>query len=565
MTRRGGIGSWLGASASLLLLSTALAQAPLLGRISFPTSGSPPAQPYFLRGVLLLHSFEYDDAIDEFRQAQRLDPGFAMAYWGEAMCYNQPLWYNENLEKARATLARLAPSQQVRAAKASTDREKAYLDAVERLYGEGDKVTRDRAYADRMAALTARYPSDDEAAAFYALSLLATIPSGGRDAAVSLKAGAIASAILERNPQHPGAAHYALHAYDDGEHTAMGLKAARIYAKIAPASSHALHMPSHVFLPLGMWDEAVASDEASFAASIEWVKRRGASSAQQDFHSLSWLQYEYLQQGRFAKARELLDPVKRAIAEEEGRGSAKTSPSENKNHQHVESEIGRGFGPVSLRNELGSMRARLIVESGDWAQMKGQGSFDNIDELFALGLSSVKLGDFARAEAAVEHLGNAAKVVPDRDGREIAAIMQAQLDGLLRLSRHDRTGGLAALARAVQLESARPRPIARPYPIKPAGELYGEALLAEKDPRGAVQQFRAALARTPNRAASLIGLTRAAAAAGHRDEAGRAARQFLAAWHKADTDRSELAEARTIARTQRPAPAPAPSARHPAP
>src|SRR5262249_54169389 len=148
------------------------------------------------------------------------------------------------------------------------------------------------------------------------------IPSGGRDAAVSLKAGAIASAILGRNPQHPGAAHYALHAYDDGEHTAMGLKAARIYAKIAPASSHALHMPSHVFLPLGMWDEAVASDEASFAASVEWVKRRGASSAQQDFHSLSWLQYEYLQQGRFAKARELLDPVKRAIAEEEGRGLA---------------------------------------------------------------------------------------------------------------------------------------------------------------------------------------------------------------------------------------------------
>jgi tetratricopeptide (TPR) repeat protein len=531
--RRGGIGSWLGASVSLLLLGTALAQAPLLGRISFPTSGSPAAQPHFLRGVLLLHSFEYDDAIDEFREAQRLDRGFAMAYWGEAMCYNQPLWYNENLDKARATLARLAPTQQGRAAKASTDREKAYLDAVERLYGEGDKATRDRTYADRMAALTARYPSDDEAAAFYALSLLATIASGERNTAVSLKAGAIASAILERNPQHPGAAHYALHAYDDGEHTAMGLKAARIYAKIAPASSHALHMPSHVFLPLGMWDEAVASDEASFVASVEWVKRKGASAAQQDFHSLSWLQYEYLQQGRFAKARELLDPVRRAIAEEEGRGSAKASPYDNSgasrgnqnvargfsraNHQHAESEIGRGFGPVSLRNELGSMRARLIVESDDWAQMKGQGSFDNIDELFALGLSSVKLGDLARADAAVEHLGNATKVVPDRDGREIAAIMQAQLDGLLRLARHDRTGGLAALARAVQLESARPRPIARPYPIKPAGELYGEALLAEKDPRGAVQQFRTALARTPNRAASLIGLARAAATAGQRD------------------------------------------------
>jgi len=250
------------------------------------------AQAPFVRGVLLLHSFEYDDAIEAFRQAQRIDPGFAMAYWGEALSYNQPLWYNENVDKARAVLARLAPTRAARQAKTPTAREKAYLDAVERLFGDGAKPARDRAYADRMADITRQFPDDDEAAALYALALLATIPEGERNTTVSLNAGAIASAILRKNPEHPGAAHYALHAFDDGEHAAMGLEAARTYARIAPASSHARHMPSHIFLPLGMWGEAAASDESSFAASVARVQRLGLSMAQADFHSLSWLHYE---------------------------------------------------------------------------------------------------------------------------------------------------------------------------------------------------------------------------------------------------------------------------------
>src|SRR5205809_337871 len=199
---------FLGALAAGLLLAATVWPQPSLGRISFPTSGTPPAQAPFVRGVLLLHSFEYDDAILVFREAQRLDRGFAMAYWGEAMAYNQPLWYNENLEKARAALARLAATPEARARKAPTAREQGYLSAVEQLYGAGDKSTRDRAYAERMAALAARSPGDYEAAAFSALALRGTIPSGARRPEISLKAGAIAAAILERNPQHPGAGHY---------------------------------------------------------------------------------------------------------------------------------------------------------------------------------------------------------------------------------------------------------------------------------------------------------------------------------------------------------------------
>ena len=302
---------------SIFTATTTAAQsagtAPPLGHISFPTSGPALAQDSFIRGVLLLHSFEYDAAIDAFRQAEQAAPGFAMAFWGEALAYNQPLWYNENLDKARAALNRLASSRAARQAKAPTAREKAYLDAVEQLYGDGDKKVRDRAYRDAMAIVHRQYPDDDEASVLYALSLLATIPSDERNTTVSLQAGNIALAVLKRNPEHPGAAHYALHAFDDGEHAAMGLQAARTYARFAPASSHARHMPSHVFLPLGMWDEAVASDESAFAASVAIAKQKGLSAAQYDFHSLSWLHYEYLQQGRFAKAREAMKTVEAAL------------------------------------------------------------------------------------------------------------------------------------------------------------------------------------------------------------------------------------------------------------
>jgi len=528
-----------------------------LGRISFPTSGAAAAQTAFVRGVLFLHNFEYDEAIEQFRQAQKIDPGFAMAYWGEALSYNQPLWRNESVDKARAVLARLGPTPAARQAKASTVREKGYLDAVEKLFGVGDQASRLKAYADRMGALHAQFPDDDEAAAFYALALLGTIPEGDRNQPVSLKAGNIALAILKKNPEHPGANHYALHAFDDGEHAALALDAARMYARIAPASSHARHMPSHVFLTLGMWDEAAAADESAFAASVDLAKRKGLSASQYDFHALSWLHYEYLQQGRFAKARETMAQVQSAIAG----GSGRSGRSENTavvsgfsrtevaaQHQHVESEIGKGYGPMSLQSELASMKARLVVESGDWAAMKGQGSFGNIDELYALGVASVKLGDGARAEVALEHLDTASKTVPDADAREIAHIMTAELDGVMRAARGDRAGANAALVHAAAAEAKRPKPIARPYPIKPAGELFGEMLLAWGDAAGAVKQFQASLARTPRRAASLLGLARAASKAGQRAVAIKAAKDFLAAWHLADASRPELAEAGALLR-----------------
>jgi tetratricopeptide (TPR) repeat protein len=472
------------------------------------------------------------------------------------MAYNQPLWLNENLDKARSALVRLAPTREARKAKARTAREQGYLDAVEILFGTGGKPSRDRAYADRMAQLHRAFPEDDEASAFYALALLSTIPAGERNLAVSLEAGEIALSILKHNPEHPGANHYALHAFDDGEHAVRALAAARTYARIAPASSHARHMPSHVFLPLGMWDEAVASDESAFAASIEIAKRKGLPASQYDFHALSWLQYEYLQQGRFGKARDAMAEVQRALAASSpGHPASPARPASPaptalpaSPAHHAESEIGKGYGETSLKSELASMKARLVVESGDWAPMKGQASFDNIDELFALGMASIPLRDPGRANAAIEQLTTASKTVPDRDAREVAEIMAAELSGLSKLAHNDRAGSLATLARAAELEAARPRPVARPYPLKPAGELYAEILLGTGNAAAAITQFKAALARTPGRAASLLGLARAASVTGARAEAVKAAKAFLGAWHLADKDRPELAEMRALAR-----------------
>jgi len=290
-----------------------------------------------------------------------------------------------------------------------------------------------------------------------------------------------------------------------------------------------------------MWDEAAASDEASWNASVAWVKRTGRTSDQRDFHSLSWLHYEYLQQGRFAKARELEAVVRSAVEQ-----SARTSGPASSNAHHVESEIGRGYGPMSLRNELASMRARDIVESRDWSRMKGQGNFDNIDELFALGLAGILLGDPGRTQAAIERLQTAGVKLPDRDAADVSRIMASELTGVLQFAQGNRERGLAELRRASGLEASRPRPIARPYPIKPAIELYGELLLASGDARAAMRQFSASLTRTPRRSASLYGLASAAGVAGDAAEASKAAKEFLSVWRLADSARPELKDMREL-------------------
>ena len=288
---------------ALGLFSAGPAPAAELGRVAFVNSGSEEAQEPFQQGVAALHSFFYDEAADLFREAQRRDPGFAMAYWGEALTHNHPLWRQQDRDAALEALGKLAPTRQERAAKAPTERERAYLETVEILYGDGEKHERDVAYREALRRLAERFPDDPEARALHALAIQGAAETahqtGGADVIPArMESAGILEELFDRHPDHPGVLHYLIHAYDDPVHAPLGLRPARIYAEVAPEANHALHMPSHIFLQLGMWERVVASNEDAVAASEAWVERRGHARDKIDLHSLSWLHYARLQLGQ---------------------------------------------------------------------------------------------------------------------------------------------------------------------------------------------------------------------------------------------------------------------------
>jgi tetratricopeptide (TPR) repeat protein len=506
-----------------------------LSPLRFPTSGSPAAQPSFLRGVTALHNFEYEDAVEAFREAQRIDRDFAMAYWGEVMACNQTLWLNQDAAMARESLLRLGPTPEARVAKAPTDREKDYLRAVEILFGSGDRAARDRAYAEAMGRLAAAHPEDLEASAFHALALMGTMArspalfnDGGDDSHAHALVGsetqrqvaAILQRVLARDPRHPGALHYLIHDYDDPDHARLALPAARDYAKVAPRSSHALHMPAHIFLQLGLWDDAAASDEASFVASDAWVKRKSLPIGMRDYHSLSWLLYESLQQGRFQKAREAVQIMKLAVEQ---------------------------TGAPRLKGILSDMRAHYVVETRSFQDLATARDFGTSGELFAIGMSAVRRGDSAVAPLALAELSRRAG--PSESGgsghrRIDVAVMEKELAALMAVSAGRSADAVARMREAVALEGTLPPPLGPPRPVKPASELFGEILLQLGQPREAAAQLERALERWPNRSLSLLGLARAAAALGDRATARRHYQRLLANWRSADPDLPELAEAR---------------------
>src|SRR5256885_1741638 len=241
------------AAAAVLASPTALTRAagqtpaPVeLGTINFPTSAKPAAQASFLIGTKALFNFEFDIAGDAFREAQKADPAFALGYWGEAMSFNHPLWAQQDLAAARRVLERLAPTAAARAAKAPAGKERELIESLDVLFGAGDKLARDIAYAGAMGKLHVKYPADDEIACLYALALLGTGRPGVSNTRIAMQAAAISQEIFQRNPKHPGAAHYIIHSFDDPDHAILSLTAARAYSKIAPSAAHALHMPSYI-------------------------------------------------------------------------------------------------------------------------------------------------------------------------------------------------------------------------------------------------------------------------------------------------------------------------------
>ena len=508
-----------------------------LGEVEFPTSGSAAAQQHFLQGVLLLHSFEYDDAREAFQEARKVEPDFAMAYWGEAMTHNHPLWTQQDADQARAGLTELAPTPEERLAKARTERESDYLSTVEVLYGEGTKEDRDFAYLDAMRRLAEKYPDDLEAASFYALATLGT-SHDERDFRIYMRAAAIVEEVFNKNPNHPGAAHYLVHSFDDPVHAPLGLRAARVYSKIAPAAAHALHMPSHIFLSMGMWDDVVASNEDSWEAADARVKRKNLGVDDRSYHALWWLEYGYLQQGRYRDARRLL-----TIMEEDTRKS----------------------GSPKTRRHLVALRAHYRIETQEWnadsieVDTSGLRTSAVASDLFVHGLSAVKTGEVRTAKSALVDL----KTLLDSERKKArqssaeaggsyslvslssirgAGVMAKELQALIDLAEGMKVKAVETMQAAVDQEDGLALAYGPPYPVKPAHELFGEILLELGRPEEAQEQFKRALDRAPKRRLSLLGLTRASTKSGDQLTAADAYAELRRILHRADEDLVELSE-----------------------
>ena len=465
-----------------------------LGTIHFPTSASPAAQAPFLVGVKALLNFEFDTAGDAFQQVQKAEPSFALGYWGEAMSFNHPLWAEQDLAAARRALDRLAPTAAARAAKAPAGKERALVEAADVLFGAGDKLARDLAYAAAMKRIHEQFPTDDELSTLYALSLLGTARPGEKSVRTAMQAAAIVEGVFQRNPQHPGAAHFIIHAFDDPDHAALGLTAARAYSKIAPAAPHALHMPSHIFVQLGMWDDVIASNEVAYKAAIELAEKRNLPRGREDFHTLSWLQYAYLQAGKTAEAERCLALAK-AVADRD------TSPR--------------------VRDGYAAMKARQVVETAKWEKLAlpsgavrdgGAPGYDgSAAYVLAAGLSAARLGDLETANVALEKL-TAMRAQAESGSNAYRArpfsIMEKEVGAMIAFAKKDSAGAERLLKEATATELALDAPSGPPEPIKPSFELYGELLIEMGRTKDAAVQFEQSLSRMPNRRASMQGLAR---------------------------------------------------------
>ncbi len=478
-----------------------------LGTVSFPASAPKAAHERFVQGVLYLHSFEYESAQAAFRDAQRLAPTFALAYWGEAQTFNHPVWNQNQPDSARAVLARLAPTREGRRLKAGTVREQEWLNTVEVLYGDGSKARRDTLYLEAMRRLVARYPADDEAKAFLALAWLG-LNQGERRVSDYMRAGAIALDLFQRQPDHPGAAHFVIHAFDDPEHAVLGLPAARAYSRIAPGAAHAQHMTTHIFLALGMWKENNTQNTVAFDAS------KGLSG-----HYVEWLVYGKVQEGRYREAQQLLDSV-RARVPVRPRGLGDTEP-----YLHAVVAVATRRWPTVADSAL--LRAPLMTWAptvvNPWLYAWGASERNDAASL-ARGL--------ARLRAVRDSIAGAARATGA--DKAMADVLTQMVEAADQAQRGDTARAIATLERAQATIDQLPVDFGPPVTPVLVGEQLGTLLLAARRPADAQRVAEAALKRCPGRSRTLALLLRAATAAGDAAVAGQARAALAHNWANAD-------------------------------
>jgi tetratricopeptide (TPR) repeat protein len=492
--------------------------APMLGHVAFANSGNQAAQKPFLEGLALIHSFEYSKAVDAFQRAEKADPSFALPYWAEALTNTQIIWGIDDPAAARKVLARLGPTREARLAKVHRANERAFASAVEAFYADGPQEARVHAFADSLRRWATAMPTDQEANAFAALGILWEADFVQGENASKLKAEAIKHAqyVFDRNPLHPGAAHYIIHASDSPAMASQGLKAAREYSRIAPDAEHALHMPSHIFLPLGMWDDLMTSNRRSWAASRAEEKRKNLPGWYNDFHSLNWLQYAYLQTGRWKDAAALIDTAKTLTAGMRG----KVAPSDDPDGTFVVEQLAFRYG----------------AETGDWKYFPSDQITINMNDSTvsgrAKGMGATSMYEHATVAAIhgdTVYGHNAAESV-----RSAAPRIAMLIDIGLVIARNNCNETIAAL------EKVRPQTrVDRYTSMTPSSgfvipTLLGDALTGVGRYREAIDVYKEALTDRPGTAAALLGLARAQDGAGDTAGARATRAQLSAIWKHAD-------------------------------
>ena len=499
-----------------------------LGKVNFPVSCEPAVQSQFNSAVAMLHSFWFEKASETFAAVGEKDPTCGMAYWGIAMTHWHQIWEAPGPADFNAGKAAL---ERADTAGAKTQRERDYIAAIETYYRDSDKLdhrTRARAYETAMDQLQARYPEDHEAAIFYALALLATAPPEDKTYVNQKKAGAILEPLFAEQPEHPGIAHYIIHAYDYPPLADRALDAARRYAKIAPDSPHALHMPSHIFTRLGLWKESIDSNLVSAASAA----RNNAPG--NELHAKDYLIYAYLQGDQDRAAKQALQ-----------------SPP-----------AGRPEDP-QYQNWLyatGASSARYAVERHQWAEAaalpvpphtfpRERYSWTEANLHFARALGASRLGDVEAARRDLQQLVSIRDVLVQENNKYWADQVGIQSEitvAWVTLAEGKRSEALQQMRAAADHEDRTDKHNVTPGVILPARELLGDMLLELKQPREALAEYEATLRTAPNRFNALSGAARAARLSGENEKAKTYYAKLLANCDHADGDRRELQEARNL-------------------
>jgi hypothetical protein len=499
-----------------------------LGQVNFPVSCNTAAQAEFNRSVALLHSFYYQVAVKGFIHVTEIDPGCAMGYWGVAMSWWYPLWY----PPTAASLAQgKAAVDKARSVGAKTARERGYIEAIGAFYQDFDKQShpvRALAYESAMRQLHEQFGEDREATAFYALAMQATIDPNDRTYAKQLKSAALLEPLFAEQSDHPGLAHYIIHTYDYPGLAHRALDAARRYGAIAPSVPHALHMPSHTFMYLGLWQEAIRSDTASAATA----RKQGDTNS--ELHSIDYLVYAYLQSGEEQAAKSVLDDLGALSLNEKG-------------------------GTIAIDYALAAAPARYAIELRRWSDATAltprPSRFPATEALtrYARALGAVHAGNLPLAREDVQELAALRDVLLNAKNDYWAKQVEIQrltASAWLAWAEGDADLALTQMRAAADLEDSTYKHPVTPGQLAPARELLGDLLLELQRPAEALAEYEVALRVTPNRFNGVYGAARSAELAGDSATAKTYYAQLLGFCEKGSSARPELQRARLVVAQQ---------------